>query len=192
MPTWTTHREGGSWSGGGTQVRDCSSTQQTRITNAYNNFISDNCLDCFPGLEDCIRGKWASIEIDCTDPDCSGLDGRQSGNKILICNTSTTRVGPVLLHELVHACGGTELDSEAVEHHCFNGNGATLPTSGDWDKFKSETSSYHGNDNERVGKYVIWNSDTGEVWGKKSDGTKGNRCFQSNNWRHSYPSTSWV
>lgn len=194
MPTWTTHTEGGGWLGGGRQVRDCSDAQQTAITDAFNSFIDDECLDCFPGLRECLREKWNGIEIDCTDPDCSKLDGRQSGNKILICNTSPGRVGPVLLHELVHACGGTELDSEAVEHACFIGSGATLPFGDDWDKFRSETSALDGNETERVGKYVIWNSDTGDVWGREEEGggwgggktVKGALCFQSDEWKHTY------
>jgi hypothetical protein len=194
MPIWTTHTEGGGWLDGGKVVRDCSDAQQTAITDAFNGFIDDDCIDCFPGLRGCLRDKWNTIEIDCTDPDCSGLDGRQSGNKILICNTSPSRVGPVLLHELVHACGGTELDSEAVEHGCFNGSGATLPFGDDWDKFRSETSALDGNEIERVGKYVIWNSDTGEVWAREEEGggwgggktVKGTRCFQSDEWKHTY------
>lgn len=201
MPKWTTHTEGGSWYGGGTDVPDCNDSQRNAITNAFNNFIDSSCLNCFPGLRDCLRSKWNDIEIDCTDPDCSNLDGRQSGNKILMCNTSSTRVGPVLLHELVHACDGTELDSEAVEHACFNGSGATLPFGDDWDKFRSETSALDGNETERVGKYVIWNSDTGEVWAKAQEGggwgggktVKGTRCFQSDGWIHSYSSGGgWI
>ncbi|MFQ6028645.1 MAG: hypothetical protein ACE5Q6_14255, partial [Dehalococcoidia bacterium] len=148
--------------------------------------------------------KWDDVEIDCTDSDCDGsLAGRRSGNKILLCcntidcSSSSTRLGPVLLHELVHVCDGTELDSEAVEHACFTGNGATLPTESDWPKFRDETSELDGNEIERVGKYVIWNSDTGEVWGKQEEGggwlgggevSKGDRCFQSNGWEHDYSS----
>jgi len=202
MPKWTTHTEGGSWYGGGHDVRDCSTAQQNAITNAYNAFINRSCLNCFPDLKSCLEAKWQNIEIDCTDPDCGSLDGRQSGNKILICNTSATRVGPVLLHELVHACGGTELDSEAAEHACFDGSGATLPFGDDWDKFKSETSALDGDEKERVGKYVIWNSDTGEVWGKATEGggwygggrtVKGSRCFQSDGWKRTYGGGgSWI
>jgi hypothetical protein len=182
---------------GGSVVRDCSVAQQTAIVGAFDGFIDRACLDCFQGLRACLRRKWAEIEIDCTDDACSKLDGRRSGNKILICNTSASRVGPVLLHELTHACGGSELDSEAVEHACFVGNGATLPSGDDWDKFRSETSELDGNPLERVGEYVIWNSDTGEVWAKAQEGggwlgggkvIKGTRCFQSDNWKHTYPS----
>jgi hypothetical protein len=92
MPRWTTHSEGGGWLGGGTQVPDCSPEQQTAITDAFNAFIDKACLDCFPGLRNCLRRKWDEVEIDCTDPDCSELDGRSSGNTILMCNTSADRV----------------------------------------------------------------------------------------------------
>jgi hypothetical protein len=201
VPRWTTHTEGGGWLGGGTEVRDCSDAQQRAITGAFDGFIDSSCLDCFPGLRDCLRRKWNEVEVDCTDPACADLDGRYSGGKVLMCNTSATRVGPVLLHELTHACDGTELDSEAVEHACFNGSGATLPfgddtdSESDWFKFRSETSAFDGNEIERVGKYVIWNSDTGEVWTKAQEGggwlgggttVKGSRCFQSDGWKHAY------
>jgi hypothetical protein len=162
---------------------------QNNITNAFNDFIDNACLECFPGLQAKLRDKWRTIEIDCTDSDCSRLDGRQSGNKILICVTSRPRIDAVLLHELVHAVGGTELDSEAVEHACFDGSSATAPFGDDWDKFRSETGKLDGNEKERVGEFVIWNSDTGEVWGKSQrDGktVKGSRCFQSSSWEHTY------
>ena len=197
MARWTTTTTGGGWLGGGTVTFDCSATQRSDITAAFRRFIGAACLDCFPGLRDQLRRKWDEIEIDCTDPACSGLDGRNSGNSILMCNTSPGRVGPVLLHEMVHACGGTELDSEAVEHACFAGSGATAPFGDDWDKFRSETDELDGNAIERVGTFVIWNSDTGEVWSKVVSGggwvgggdvSKGSRCFQSESWKHSYAS----
>lgn len=194
MPEWTTHTEGGSWRGGGTTVRDCSASMQRNIVDAFNDFIDDSCLDCFPGLRSKLENKWDSIEIDCTDSDCSRLAGRRSGNKILICVRSRPRIDAVLLHELVHAVGGDELDSEAVEHACFDGSGATLPTSSDWDKFRSETGKLDGNEIERVGEFVIWNSDTGEVWGKETEGggwgggdpVKDSLCFQDDGWKHTY------
>lgn len=195
MPKWTTHTEGGSWTGGGTEVRDCNSTMQKNILDAFNSFIDSSCLDCFPGLRDKLRDKWEEIEIDCTDDDCDDeLAGRSSGNKILICVTSRPRIDAVMLHELVHAVGGTELDSEAVEHACFAGNAATLPFGDDWDKFRGETDQLDGNEIERVGEFVIWNSDTGQVWGKETEGggwgggnpVKGSLCFTSIGWIHDY------
>lgn len=196
MPTWTTHKEGGSWSGGGTDVPDCSEGRRNDITAAFDDFVNDGCLDCFPGLEDCLRDKWATVEIDCTGSDCDGRDGRTVGNKIYICVDSRPRIDAVLLHELVHLCGGDELDAEAAEWACFNGNGATAPGGDDWDKFRSETGELDGNEKERVGEFVIWNSDTGEVWGKTTTGggwgggdpAKGDRCFQSDDWDHDYGS----
>ncbi|MCC8358382.1 hypothetical protein [Salinimicrobium sediminilitoris] len=190
MPRWTKSTVGGGWDGGGTEVENCNLTQRNRITNAFNNFISSSCLDCFPGLRACLREKWEEVEIDCDCSDLSGLDGRRRGNKIWLCVTNINRIGALLLHELVHVCGGTELDSEAVEHACFNGNGATLPTSGDWPKFISETDAFQDNENERVGKFVIWNRTDGRVWGKTTEGggwgdseiIKGSLCFQDSNW----------
>jgi hypothetical protein len=83
-----------------------------------------------------------------------------------------------------------------VEHACFNGNGATLPFGDDWDKFRDDTDELDGNAKERVGKFAIWNSDTGEVWGRATEGggwgggktVKGSVCFQSNGWKHTYSS----
>lgn len=183
-------------------MRDCNVTQQTDLQNAFNNFIGMAALNPLGSLRDSIRAKFNEIELDCTDPECDRLDGRTSGNTILICNTSASRIGPVLLHELVHACGGVELDSEAVEHACFIGNGSTAPFGDDWDKFRSETSELNGNELERVGNFVIWNSNTGEVWQKIVEGgswasagtvRKGVRIFQHNDWIHSYSGGgSWI
>lgn len=181
MPVWKTRTEGGSWYGGGTQVPNCSPDRRTAIVNAFNSFIGATCLNCFPGLARDLRAKFETIEIDCGGSQCDGLDGFRSGNTINICTTAASRTGPVLLHELVHAVGGSELDSEAVEHACFNGNGATLPFGDDWTKFVSETSPFESNNQVRSGKYVIYNAATGEVFGNNG-GRRGNRCFQHDGW----------
>ena len=194
MPIWTTHTEGGSWTGGGTEVPDCSQQMRDDIVAAFNAIIDGSCLDCFPGLREKLRDKFRTIEIDCTDDDCDDLDGRTSGNKVLICVRSRPRIDAVLLHEMVHAVGGTELDSEAVEHACFNGNSATLPFGDDWEKFRDETDELNDNEIERVGEFCIWNSDSGDVWGKDTEGggwgggdpVKGRRCFQHDSWIHVY------
>jgi hypothetical protein len=176
---------------------------RNQITAAFDGFINRSCLNCFPGLRDRLRRKWDEIEIDCTDAQCPGLAGFQSGNKVTICTTTASRIAPVLLHELVHAVGGTELDSEAVEHKCFVGNGATAPTGpesdpdSDWAKFRGETSALSGNVIERVGTFVVWNSDTGQVWGRSSSGGKGSLCFQHSAFVHDYTGSgggggSWV
>lgn len=206
MPTWTTHTEGGSWSGGGHDVPNCDVTQRTNIENAFNNFINSSCFDCVPDLRACLRGKFASIGIDCPDPaggSCAGLDGFQSGGTLSLCNTTPARIPALMFHELTHACDGRELDAEAVEQLCFNGNGATLPFGDDWDKFRSETDALDGNVIERVGRWFIWNSNTGQVWAKSSEGgdwhssarvIKGPQCFQSDSWIHAYPAAGggWI
>lgn len=206
MPHWKTHTEGGSWSGGGTDVPNCNATQRSDITNAFNNGIDSSCFNCVPDLRSCLRDKFRDIEIDCPDPAssaCEDLDGFRSGNTISFCNTSPSRIPALLFHELTHACDGDELDSEAIEHLCFAGNGATLPFGDDWDKFRSETEALNGNEIERVGRWFIWNSDTGQVWARSSEGgdwnssptiSKGPLCFQSNGWIHSYPADGggWI
>ena len=201
MPVWTSTTSGGNWTGGGVEIPDCSLTMRTLITNGFNSFINASCLNCFPGLKNLLQNKWNGIEIDCTDPACSGLIGFQSGNKITICTTNASIVPANVLHELTHAVGGTELDSECVEHACFNGNGATAPTgpetdpASDWYKFRNETSALGGNVIERVGAFAIWNSDTGQVWGKNSSGGKGSLCFTHPAFVHNYaagPATSWI
>ena len=189
MPRWASRTEGGSWFGGGTEVRDCNPTQVQAIENAFNNFINLPCLDCFPGLRDCLRRTWDTIQIDCTGFECNDVSGRQFGGTVWVCDTSAGQVGPVLLHELVHACGGGELDSVAAENSCFFGNGALDP-SAEWDTIRSGTSALDGDENIRVGQFAIWDTRTGDVWGRSRDGNgrivRGPRCFQRNNWIHAY------
>jgi len=190
MARFTTHREGGSWLGGGVDVTDCSGPQITAINNAFNNFINSSCLNCFPGLRDCLQRTFETIEIDCTGSECDNVSGSASGGKIWICDTSPGQVGPVLLHELVHVCGGGELDAVAVENNCFFGNGALDPAV-EWDTIRSGTGAFGGNQDIRVGRWVTWNTLTGQVWGGNT--TSGGPCFQRNNWIHRYPSGGgWI
>jgi len=206
MPIWITHTEGGSWNGGGTEVPNCSLSRRNMIESAFNTFIASSRLNCFPGLEDCLREKFKTIEIDCHDSTCANnsYNGYQSGNKLVLCNSALNagqnRVNAVLLHELVHACGGKELDSEALEFTVFEGAGATLPSGDDDAKFFSETSDWDGDSTIRKGKWVIWDSQTGEVFGiDKSDGgwnggseeSKGDRCFIDSDWIISEPGGGW-
>jgi hypothetical protein len=82
--------------------------------------------------------------------------GQTSGNEITLTPSAfastTNRFEAIVFHELVHACGGTELDSEAFENHCYRGAGATVPTSGDFPKFRDDG-----------GRWVNWNGSTGSV-----------------------------
>jgi hypothetical protein len=72
-----------------------------------------------------------------------------------------TTFDAVVFHEMIHRCGGTELDAEAFENHCFRGAGATAPTPDDFPKFKKYGS-----------KFVDWNESTGEVRTKEGQPMK--------------------
>ena len=55
----------------------------------------------------------------------------------------------ILLHELIHAIGGTELDAEFFENECCSAKfGAELPCCGDFDKFRV--------DGSRLGLKMVW------------------------------------
>lgn len=167
MATFTTHTEGGSWhGGGGTEVPNCTTSRRTLIRNALTAIqpILDSWgLECLNGLRNQLQDFLnCSLEIDCEGCDIVGKAGRGSG-KITMCNSfldgaTQARVNAAVFHEMVHAAGGTELDSEALENHFFNGAGATTPTSGDWPKFHDDG-----------GEYVIWDESSGELFEKCVD-----------------------
>ena len=46
------------------------------------------------------------------------------------------RLATILFHEMVHACGGEELDAETLEKKYFDGRGATDPDKDDFEEFK--------------------------------------------------------
>lgn len=194
MPVFKTHTEGGSWNGGGTNVPNCSLAMRNAILTAFNNFIGSPALNPFPGLRAALTARFNTIEIDCGGSDCSGLEGFSSGNTINICTTNALRIPPVLLHEMVHAVEGTELDSEAIEHALFVGNGATLPTADDIPKFVSETSALGGDEQVRRGRWVVYRAQTGQIFGRNASGGQGTLSFQSNAWIRTLniPSGSWV
>lgn len=170
MPTWTTTTTGGSWNSPGTTTFDCNLANRQAISQAYQNFINLPILSFIDGLRPALEDAWDDVEIDCTDPACNGgLAGRVIGNLMLICpNTlagTQARLNAVVLHELVHVTGGSELDSEAIEWAAFAGAGATLPTAGDRTDFSNDP-LWNGNPNEVQGDWVIVNRVTGECWAK--------------------------
>jgi hypothetical protein len=62
-------------------------------------------------------------------------------NQIYLCKRGLNalyegkrRLGAILFHELVHSCGGKELDAETYENLLFDGDGARPPTGDDWDE----------------------------------------------------------
>lgn len=170
MATFTTHTEGGSWNGGGSDVPNCSLSQRTAINAALADIqtkLNSWGLPCLTGLRDSIQDMLnCSLEVDCdNDCDLNGYTYRGSG-KITICPPTfadtQARINAVVFHEIVHAAGGTELDAEALENHFYTGNGATSPSSSDWDSFHDDG-----------GEYVIWDEDSGDLFEK---------CVDSGSW----------
>lgn len=146
------------WHGGcDRSVATCNQNQVDAIINSLNRIIAKvNACD-LRGLEDlknCIVRADENVVWKC-DPR-TDLFGITSGNEITITalsfSSSTARLEAVIFHEIIHACGGTELDSEAFENHCYRGAGATAPTSDDFPKFRDEG-----------GRWVNWNGSTGIV-----------------------------
>ena len=176
----------------------CSKEIREKLTTAFDAFIEfDSLRNNFLELQNSMRSKWLVVRLECGDntttnpqDNCYKLDGSTISTRIRICETKDNRRIPaVLLHELVHACEGSELDAEAVERVCYFQNGAEPPNGKDFKKFcdKYETDLFEGNKNTRVSKFVIWDSVSGEVWVKsQKDGkvVKGTQLFKSDNWKH--------
>ena len=97
----------------------------------------------------------------------NSIVGLTSGNEITLTpsafGSTQARFDAIVFHEIVHSCGGTELDSEALENHCFRTAGATPPTSDDFPKFRDDG-----------GRFVNWNGSTGVVT------TKGGQALNVN------------
>ena len=166
MARFTTHTEGGSWTGGGTEVPNCSAGQQRLINAALavvQTIVNSWSLGCLTSVRDRLQDRLnCSLEIDCDPSGCPGLDGFSTGSYVALCNTlgkTSQRIAAVLFHEMVHSVGGTELDAEALENHFFFGNGATPPFGDDFPKFHSEG-----------GEFVIWDTTTGSIFEKCEQG----------------------
>jgi len=175
MAEFRTTTQGGSWTGGGTQVPTCSVAQQRRLNNALagiQRILNRWDLPCITNLRDRLQDRInCSLRLNCsTGSDCSGLDGYTDSigsPNVTICNVdgkTDQRLLAVLFHEMVHSCDGTELDSEAIENHFLAGAGATFPTEpGDFDSFRDDG-----------GNYVIWDSATGRVFERCTEGGSWN------------------
>ncbi len=171
MAQFTTTTQGGSWDGGGTQVPTCNAAQQRRINTALvtiQAILSRWDLPCIINVRDRLQDRInCSLRINCsTGNDCTGLagytDSRGSPN-VTICNPASRtqqRLTAILFHEMIHSVDGTELDAEALENHFMTRAGATFPTEpGDFDSFRSDE-----------GNFVIWDSGTGEVFERCTEG----------------------
>ncbi len=166
--TYQPHHEGG-WLD---TESGCRADDEVNINQAMahtHSIVNNWNLPHLGRLRTTLSNKLPNVHVNCRGEDCSGIEGRAplGGNSITICPSALSadqgRLNAVVFHELIHSCRGQELDSEALEAHYFSDADATAPTSGDFTDFQNNG-----------GEYTIWDSNTGEVFEKKTDGTRGN------------------
>ncbi len=136
----------------------CSQSQINQIFSALHNIYNkvDSCdLSGLTDLKNCIKNAHLNVVWKCATLG-DNIVGQNSGNEITLTpsafGSTAARFEAIVFHEIIHACGGTELDAEAFENHCYNGAGATAPTSDDFPKFRNDG-----------GNFVNWNGSTGVV-----------------------------
>lgn len=147
------------WHGGCEQTAlTCNSTQINQIFTALcaiNRKVNSCTLSNLNTLKSCLTNAFSTVVWKCGNLGGS-IVAQSSGNEITLTpnafGSTTARFEAIVFHELIHHCGGTELDAEAFENHCYAGAGATFPTSSDWPKFRDDG-----------GNFVNWNRTTGTV-----------------------------
>lgn len=100
----------------------------------------------------------------CDDLPVDGFTPERGKGEIALCRSvldgPQERINSVLFHELVHACGGDELDGEGLESHCFRESGATMPGRSDFQAFRR----LPVRKGFRMGNFLMWNPTTGELF----------------------------
>ena len=155
MP-FETHTEGGNWAGGGTDVFNCSLNERNAITAGFN-FMQGTIRAQVAALGgECgtlatrLAGKTvASVDIDCRGGSCASTTfgtAPRNGDSINLCalglppNTQAD-TDVTVFHEIVHSCGGGELDAWALENRFYVGRGTINPGAATVNAFCGETSS---------------------------------------------------
>lgn len=142
------------------RIFNCSDAHRRIISQTFpaiQNVLDNWDLPCLTDVRDQLQDYLnCLLEIACEDCDIDGQT--REDDAIVLCrdaldSNTLQRTTAVAFHEMVHAAGGTELDSEALENHFFALNGATMPTSGDFADFRSNG-----------GNFVEWVEDTGELF----------------------------
>jgi hypothetical protein len=140
-------------------VRTCSQAQINQIGAALcaiNRKVDSCSLRGLNSLKDCIKNAFSTVVWRCGAASVPNAVAQSSGNEITLTPAAfaspAARFEAIVFHEIIHHCGGTELDSEAFENHCYAAAGATAPTSNDWAKFRDDG-----------GNFVNWNGATGTV-----------------------------
>jgi len=178
--SFKTHTEGGSWSGGGTEVPNCNLAERNAITAAFR-FMQASGVPCVQrlgglgNLVSCLQGKSVdSVELDCRGSNCGSNFGVASGNSVDICDPALPPTGlqqdtdVTLFHECIHTCGGRAIDAWSLENHCFQGHGTFDPAGSVVNGFLGETSDVGGG--LRAATFVVWERATGRVFVKVSSG----------------------
>lgn len=149
------------WHGGCVKEEFACDTNQRRVINAALTDICNKLNNCtlrgISKLISTLNSKKKSVCFNCEGCSYDAYINHLGGDRITVCNRSFSsytqnRMNAIIFHELVHAAGGTELDAEAFENHCYRGQGATAPTSDDFSKFRREG-----------GTWVNWDRKTGNV-----------------------------
>lgn len=159
------------WHGGcDRDVPTCSQTQVNQIAAALDRIYEkvDECdLRGLNDLKRCIKRADRDVVWRCASLSGNTV-GQTSGNEITLTpsafSSTTNRFEAIVFHEIIHHCGGTELDAEAFENHCYRRAGATAPTSDDFPKFRDDG-----------GRFVNWNRTTGAVTTRDGQSLNVNR-----------------
>jgi hypothetical protein len=184
---WVTHTEGGSWTGGGTEVSNCNTDDRGAITAAFD-FMQASSRPAVAGmggelstLANCLAGKTVdTVQIDCRGGSCAeNVLGTAplNGNSINLCDaalppTVQADTDVTVFHEVIHSCGGMEVDSWALENRFYVGRGTSLPFPSTVAGFCGETTPIGGG--LRAGTFVVWNPSNGQVFVKVLSGGSWN------------------
>lgn len=151
------------WHGGCVQsANTCSQAQINQIGGALcsiNAKVAACTLSGLQGLKNSLLAAFNDVNWTCGNLGAGILaqTDRVGGNEITLTpsafGSTAARFEAIVFHELIHHAGGSELDAEAFENHCYSGSGATFPTDpNDFDDFRANG-----------GNFVTWNQATGRL-----------------------------
>jgi len=183
-----THTEGGSWTGGGTQVVNCNTTEVAAIRTALRFLVSTGqpsvaAIAGLGSLASCLTTKnESSIVLDCRGSSCRpgvfGTTNARGGNEVNFCPPALPPGGlqvdtdVTLFHEFIHTCDGMELDAWALENHCYAGHGTINPGPSNVTGFMGETADIGSG--LRASRFLVWEPATGRVFVKVETGGSWN------------------
>lgn len=185
--SFKTHTEGGSWTGGGEEVVNCSTTEVAAIRTALRFYASTGvprvtAIPGLSGLASCLASKNESnITLDCRGSSCNGAFGTtnsRGGSEVTFCDPALPPNGlqedtdVTLFHEFIHTCNGMELDAWALENHCYRRHGTIDPSPDTVNGFMGETSDIGSG--LRASQFLVWEPATGRVFVKIETGGSWN------------------